>query len=60
MDQFDICIGCEKIKQTRGYFDYISGFGEPPMSYCELDTEPQYDDCIRHDYYLDMIEDNLE
>lgn len=60
MDQFDICIDCEKFKQTRGYFDYISGFGEPPMCYCELDTEPQNKDCIKHDDYLDIVEENSE
>lgn len=54
MDSYGLCSDCQNCKHTRGFFDPISGFGEPPLDYCIIDTDPWLKECIRHDEYLEI------
>lgn len=49
------CDGCQYDRWTRGEFDFVTGFGEPPRDMCRVDHDFPDPGCARRHKYVSLI-----
>lgn len=49
------CDGCRYDEWTRGEFDYITGFGEPPRDLCPVEHDFTDPGCAQRCKYASLI-----